>query len=151
MPTSLPDIATQLKVVRQHRQELIDLESQRDAIRRRIDVLDLESAAALAPYVYARYATWRPRVGDTAQSVSLLEGLYFDVTIIQVNGPYVDYKPKSPMNTATHGATLDRPAAKHQVAAFLMPTDLFESIREPLQLKDRFAIECQPEHLVDRG
>lgn len=138
-PTSLPDITPQLVVLRQHRQELIGLENQRDAIRRRIDVLDNESAAALAPYVYERYATWRPKVGDTAHYVSLLEGIYFDVSIVGVNGPYIDSKPKSPMNTANYSATLTRPAEQHQVAVFLMPTDLFERIRGPLDLHDRFA------------
>jgi hypothetical protein len=80
-------------------------------------------------------------VGDTAHYISPLEGIYFDVTIVSVNGPYIDARPKSPMNTANYSANLTRPAQQHQIAVFLMPTDLFESIRESLDLHDRFTSE----------
>ena len=89
----------------------------------------------LAGFVVPTYRDWQPRPGDTAFYVDALEGIYFQVVVVEVRGAYVRTRATSPHHSACYSVMLDHPADQYERSGCIVPPALFDLLRDRLPLR----------------
>ena len=101
----------------------------------RMEAVDRISARLLADYLAPIYAGWWPAIGDSAVFVDIMEGIYFPVVVRDVQGRHIRTQPLSPKHTAFYSISLDLPAEDYVKACCIVPSLVFETLRDALPLR----------------
>ncbi|WP_295588476.1 hypothetical protein [uncultured Lamprocystis sp.] len=116
-------------------QQATELRQQIEELARRLERLDRDTARLLAGFVVPAYRDWQPRPGATAFYVDPLEGIYFQVVVVEVRGTYVRTRAASPHHTAYYSVMLDHPADQYERSGCIVPPALFDLLRDRLPLR----------------
>jgi hypothetical protein len=116
-------------------QQATELRQQIEELVRRLERLEQDSAQLLAGFVVPAYRDWQPRPGDTAFYVDALEGIYFQVVVVEVRGTYVRTRAVSPNHSAYYSVVLDHPADQYERSGCIVPPALFDLLRDRLPLR----------------
>lgn len=118
-----------------NRRQATELRQQIEELVRRLERLEQDSAQLLAGFVVPAYRDWQPRPGDTAFYVDALEGIYFQVVVVEVRGTYVRTRAASPNHSAYYSVVLDHPADQYERSGCIVPPALFDLLRDRLPLQ----------------
>jgi len=118
-----------------NRRQATELRQQIEELARRLERLDRDTALLLAGLVVPTYRDWQPRAGDTAFYVDALEGIYFQVVVVEVRGTYVRTRAASPHHSAYYSVMLDHPADQYERSGCIVPPALFDLLRDRLPLR----------------